>query len=73
MPRRTHHLFDRENEEEQLTIPLPDGVLSNNIRIPLIICVNKCDLQSQVLRDESVNKILVILYHLRSLCVKCTS
>lgn len=65
--------FEREQEEEQLSLPLPEGVLVQNIRVPLIICVNKCDLQSQVLREESTSKILLILYHLRSLCVKCTS
>jgi hypothetical protein len=64
--------FEREQEEEQLSLPLPEGVLVQNIRVPLIICVNKCDLQSQVLREESTSKILLILYHLRSLCVKCT-
>lgn len=63
--------FERE-EEEELSLPLPEGVLEQNIRVPLVICVNKCDLQSQVLREESTSKILLILYHLRSLCVKCT-
>ena len=67
-----HHGFEREQEEEQLSLPLPAGVLSNSVRVPLIVCVNKCDLQSQVLRDESASKIFVILYHLRSLCVKCS-
>lgn len=65
--------FEREQEEEQLSLPLPEGVLVQNIRVPLIICVNKCDLQSQVLREESTSKILLILYHLRSLCVKCNT
>lgn len=51
---------------------MPEGVLGNNIRLPFIICVNKCDLQSQVLREESNSKILVILYHLRTACIKCT-
>lgn len=53
-------------------MPLPEGVLANNIRLPFVICVNKCDLQSQVLREESNSKILVILYHLRTACIKCT-
>lgn len=66
-------MFDREQEEEQLSLPLPDGVLTQNIRVPLLVCVNKSDLQSQVLREESTSKILVILYHLRSLCIKCNS
>lgn len=66
-------MFDREQEEEQLSLPLPDGVLTQNIRVPLLVCVNKSDLQSQVLREESTSKILVILYHLRSLCIKCNN
>jgi hypothetical protein len=39
-----------EQNEELLNLALPEGVLTNNIRVPLVICVNKCDLQSQVLR-----------------------
>jgi hypothetical protein len=39
-----------QQDEEQLSLPLPEGVLTHNIRVPLVICVNKCDLQSQVLR-----------------------
>ena len=64
------HLPFELEEEDQLSLPLPEGVLTNNIRVPLIICVNKCDLQSQVLREESTTKIFVILYHLRSLCLQ---
>ena len=56
-----------------MSLPLPDGVLTANVRVPLVICANKCDLQSQVLREESASKIQVVLYHLRSLCVKCKS
>jgi len=41
------------------------------MRIPLIVCVNKCDLQSQVFRDESNYKIMFVMYHLRSFCAKC--
>lgn len=48
-------------------------MLLQNIRVPVVVCVNKCDLQSQVLREESSTKIFVIMYHLRSLCVKCTA
>jgi hypothetical protein len=40
--------------------------------VPLLICVNKCDLQSQVFREDSTNKILIILYHLRTQSIKCT-
>ncbi len=66
-------MFDFEkNDEEDIEIPLPEGVLDNNIRIPLVVCVNKCDLQSQVFRDESTQKIMFVLYHLRKFCVKCT-
>jgi uncharacterized membrane protein YGL010W len=54
-----------------MEFPLPEGVLVHNIRVPLVVCVNKCDLQSQVLREESSGKLLLILYHLRSLCVQC--
>ena len=68
---KTHLAYEREEEEEQLSLPLPEGVLEHNVRVPLVICVNKCDLQSQVLREESTTKIFVILFHLRSLCVKC--
>lgn len=50
---------------------LPEGTLVKNIRLPFIVCVNKCDLQSQVLRDDSANKLILILYHLRSFCVQC--
>lgn len=45
-------------------------MLFQSARVPLVVCVNKCDLQSQVLREESSTKILVVLYHLRNLCVK---
>lgn len=38
----------------------------------MVVCVNKCDLQSQVFRDESTQKIMFVLYHLRKFCVKCT-
>lgn len=31
--------------------------------------MNKCDLQSSVLRDESENKISFVLYHLRKFCL----
>lgn len=37
----------------------------------MIVCVNKCDLQSQVFRDESTQKIMYVLYQLRKFCVKC--
>lgn len=39
--------------------------------MPLIVCVNKCDLQSSVIREESSNKIQIILYHLRKFCIQC--
>ena len=65
-------LGEEQFEEEQQALDLPEGVLVNNVRVPLVVCVNKCDLQSQVLREESSGKIQLILYHLRSLCVKCT-
>lgn len=61
-----------EPNEEKIDIPLPDGALTSNIRMPFIVCVNKCDLQSSVLREESANKILYILYHLRQYCIKCS-
>ena len=64
--------FGDDKEDEALVdIPLPDGVLENNIRMPLVVCVNKCDLQSSVLREDSSNKIQFILYHLRKFCVRC--
>ena len=37
--------------------------------MPIVICANKCDLQSAVLRDESANKLQSVLYHLRQFCL----
>lgn len=63
--------FGDENlRQVSVDIPLPEGVLANNIRMPLIVCVNKCDLQSSVLREDSSNKIQLILYHLRKFCIQ---
>lgn len=33
-------------------MPIPDKVLENNIRFPLIVSINKSDLQGTVLRDK---------------------
>jgi dynein light intermediate chain 1 len=41
--------------------------LTANIRIPLIVAVNKSDLQSVVLRDK--DKISFVEYHLRKFCL----
>ncbi len=64
-------MFEFETGEEEIEIPLPEGVLEKNMRIPLIVCVNKCDLQSQVFRDESNYKIMFVMYQLRKFCAKC--
>jgi hypothetical protein len=45
---------------------------ANIMLFPLIICVNKCDQQSLVLREESSLKMQIILYHLRNFCLTCT-
>jgi dynein light intermediate chain 1 len=64
-------VFEFETGEEEIEIPLPEGVLEKNMRIPLIVCVNKCDLQSQVFRDDSTQKIMFVLYRLRKICIQC--
>jgi len=42
----------------------------NNLRLPIIISVNKADLQTTVFRDKNAEKISFVQYHLREACMK---
>ncbi|CAF0841984.1 unnamed protein product [Rotaria sordida] len=60
------------NSEEQIILPLPEGVLTKSLGIPVIVVITKCDAMSTLEKENDYKdeQFDFMQYHLRKFCLE---
>ncbi|CAF3627668.1 unnamed protein product [Rotaria sp. Silwood1] len=60
------------NGEEQIVLPLPEGVLTKSFGIPVIVVITKCDVMSTLEKENDYKdeQFDFMQYHLRKFCLE---
>ncbi|CAF3954621.1 unnamed protein product, partial [Rotaria magnacalcarata] len=60
------------NSDEQVVLPLADGILRKSVGIPIIIIITKCDAMSTLEKENDYNEryFEFLQYHIRKFCLE---